>query len=1127
MFREGTAAMAGTTNLKSLLWFVLFEFLSLGCWLNLGRQNASAQILPDNTLGAESSRITNVSDIRELIEGGAIRGSHLFHSFEAFNVGEGQEAYFANPVGIESIFSRVTGNNPSAILGTLGVDGAANLFFLNPNGIIFGEKAQLDIRGSFVASTANRLVFDNGVEFSATNPESAPLLTINLTPGLQYGANPPPQSSIERGKIITANATRLAVGGNLTLAANDLDLQGNLYAGNNLKIVAQDTVRIRDSVVNSFIAQAQGDLLIQGNQNVDIFALNHPDSGLFSGGEMVLRSANTVGGDIHYWSGGSFRIEKLDGSLGNLYSPNDPIIRANGDVFLASYTGASLHILAGGSVTIPGIVKITSPQMVGTSGVDYIAEEVQLSDGTSVHIDGSTKPTLDVRAGVDPTQINVSGVASSGFLPPPLITRTPTSADIKIGIAILDSTTPDGVVFLTNQYQPNTALTGGTIEFGAIFAADQINQESLYFDLRHSNGFINLDPFSGNGGSVVIDSRGNITSNQSRLNGLNVSFIIASSASGASGDITFIANDTIHLVDSFILSDTANPNKGGDINLTARSISFTNTRLATFTSGFGKGQGGNLTVNVSDSVNLFNRSALTANTDGAGNAGHITVNTSKLIIQNDQYKFESETGISTGALVNSSGQGGNLTVNASEFIKLIGNEPGSFPVNPNPATIQELSLLSVGIATTTEGPGDAGTLTLNTKQLITQDGAGVATVARRDSRGGNGGRLTINANQVWLQGKGGVGSASVGPGNAGELFLNAEQVTVTDGATITADTIGLGDASNLTINTKELLIDNGRVGAATLDLPQPGRAGNLTVNATESLQIRNSGVLSVQASAGGIAGNLTVKTKQLMVEDGSSVTASSPQGQAGNINIDAHRIDLNSGTISAETGVNAGREQEAANINLDRVEFLFIQDDSLIAAQANIQANGGNININAEDGFIIANSSANSDIIATAVEGNGGNIQISAHRIFGLEEQSGSFDSLRSNDTNDISASSEFGTDGAITIDDLEIDPVQGAVELPTDTESPPLTQGCQPGEDGRGRFVNTERGGIPPSPSDPISSSVGWEDVQPATSEEQESEKTTAPKVIVEAQGWYVNERGEVILYANRPSTSRVFTCQ
>ncbi|NEQ10889.1 MAG: filamentous hemagglutinin N-terminal domain-containing protein, partial [Moorea sp. SIO4E2] len=71
-----------------------------------------------------------------------------------FNVEELQRVYFANPAGIENIISRVTGTNPSSILGTLGVDGAANLFLLNPHGIIFGANAQLDIQGSFVASTA-------------------------------------------------------------------------------------------------------------------------------------------------------------------------------------------------------------------------------------------------------------------------------------------------------------------------------------------------------------------------------------------------------------------------------------------------------------------------------------------------------------------------------------------------------------------------------------------------------------------------------------------------------------------------------------------------------------------------------------------------------------------------------------------------------------------------------------------------------------------------------------------------------------------------------------------------------------------------------------------------------------
>ena len=87
---------------------------------------AIAQIIPDNTLGSESSRtvpdtINNLPSDR--ITGGATRGVNLFHSFHEFNIGEGRGAYFANPSGITNIFTRITGGNPSNILGTLGVYG--------------------------------------------------------------------------------------------------------------------------------------------------------------------------------------------------------------------------------------------------------------------------------------------------------------------------------------------------------------------------------------------------------------------------------------------------------------------------------------------------------------------------------------------------------------------------------------------------------------------------------------------------------------------------------------------------------------------------------------------------------------------------------------------------------------------------------------------------------------------------------------------------------------------------------------------------------------------------------------------------------------------------------------------
>jgi filamentous hemagglutinin family protein len=100
-----------------------------------------AQVIPDTSLETENSVVSLNVNIKGLpadrIDGGATRGENLFHSFDQFNVGNGQRVYFTSPAGIKNILMRVTGNNLSNILGTLGVDGGANLFLLNPNGIIF------------------------------------------------------------------------------------------------------------------------------------------------------------------------------------------------------------------------------------------------------------------------------------------------------------------------------------------------------------------------------------------------------------------------------------------------------------------------------------------------------------------------------------------------------------------------------------------------------------------------------------------------------------------------------------------------------------------------------------------------------------------------------------------------------------------------------------------------------------------------------------------------------------------------------------------------------------------------------------------------------------------------------
>lgn len=106
-----------------------------------------AQITPDATLGTEGSVVTPNATVdgfaADLIEGGAARGANLFHSFQEFNVEDGQRVYFANPVGIENILGRVTGNQLSNILGTLGVNGNANLFFSTPMALFLDRMPNL------------------------------------------------------------------------------------------------------------------------------------------------------------------------------------------------------------------------------------------------------------------------------------------------------------------------------------------------------------------------------------------------------------------------------------------------------------------------------------------------------------------------------------------------------------------------------------------------------------------------------------------------------------------------------------------------------------------------------------------------------------------------------------------------------------------------------------------------------------------------------------------------------------------------------------------------------------------------------------------------------------------------
>ncbi|MBF2026683.1 MAG: filamentous hemagglutinin N-terminal domain-containing protein [Oscillatoriales cyanobacterium C42_A2020_001] len=357
--------------LQRSIWFAALV-------LTLAEPHSSlAQLIPDTSLGTHSSTIST-NGLIDTVNGGVRTGGNLFHSFLEFNVGTGRSLYFNDP-GVTNILTRVTGVNPSTINGRLGVNGNANLFLLNPNGILFGAGASLDVRGSFTATTAAAVKFSDGSEFSATNPTVPNLLTISVPVGLQRGIQQPSATIVNRGTLST--------GQDLTLAGDRLDLQGQLQAGGNLTLQATDTVHIRDTFTEPFLAQAGGDLTVQGDRGIDILALNHSTWTAFqSGGNLSLVSDGVISGDARFASQRNFEVRPITQELATFISLYDPIITSAGDVNLAlNYTGASLLVEAGGNIRVQGILTITTPD----TAAPFVGDDAILN----------TRPGLILRSG--------------------------------------------------------------------------------------------------------------------------------------------------------------------------------------------------------------------------------------------------------------------------------------------------------------------------------------------------------------------------------------------------------------------------------------------------------------------------------------------------------------------------------------------------------------------------------------------------------------------------------------------------------------------------------------------------------------------------------------------------------
>ncbi|MEH2239189.1 two-partner secretion domain-containing protein [Nostoc sp.] len=812
-----------------------------------------AQLTPDNTLGIEQSVVIPINKDNDRIGGGAARGINLFHSFQDFNVGEGRGVYFANPQGITNIFSRVTGGNSSNIFGKLGVNGAANLFLLNPNGIVFGKNASLDVQGSFLGTTANSLIFPNGVEFSATNPQAPPLLAINVPIGLQFGSQP--------GSITNRAVNALSVGSGSTLAlmGGEIGLDGSSLSTKNgqvkLGAVSRDTtvdLNVNGSSLGFKLPENFGQAPINLT-NAKIFATGENSAIEIFGGKIALNGSSLFGNN-----GGSIIVDATQFNLDNDSSvqsvtsgaakggdiqiqASDAVTLANGSSIYSSSNADATG--AGGNVTINGgKITITGDGTVENSGK---ISTFSFGKGNGGNLTFNARESVNVNGGL--ILVSSQGAGNAGNL-----TVRATDA-----------------VNITNQgnlglYSNSSGSIGNLrIETGTLRVQNNFS----------GRGVVALASGTGSVGSISIQARNAVEVTKSDISTKGVSLPVGGTTPATAGDIT-IQTQRLNLKDGSNIRTTtfSNANAANIFIKASEYVDIASKSYVASDTGYGSGNGGNVTIET-PRLSLTQGSYVSSRTGfGSGNAGNVTIETPRLSLTQSGY-------ISTSSL-ESSGNAGNITIHAKD-VELDGGLPH----------ISDSDISSDVIASNADARG--GTITIDTERLRLSNGGNISTLVQGGR--GQGGNLVVHATDS-------IDIIGVGLQRLDGSFAPS-------GLFAGVQTGGIGSGGSIDVTTRRLNLSNqGTISASTFN---QGNAGNIGINA-EQIDLRGSSYIGTQVGdeAKGNGGNISIKTQLLNVQEESEISSGTfGNGNAGNLRVQADNIILTGSDRGFLTGITSGVEE--------------------------------------------------------------------------------------------------------------------------------------------------------------------------------------------------------------------------
>ncbi len=511
-------------------------------WLLVAADGRAGLVL-DGSLGPKGP--LGGPDFEILSDYGQLRGRNLFHSFEDFSLGIHESATFSGPESVRNVIARVTGQTASEIDGTIRSNmPEADVYLINPSGVVFGPGAVLDVPGAFAATTADYLRFDDGAEFHASLSKGSTLTAANPAAFGFLG--------LGTGRVEVRGA-ELAVGSRDDGAPSRLALVAGAVALTDAKIVGDGADFVATAVGDSFRGEVgldgkagEGSPEFDGRLSLTGSGLSMARAG---GGGVWLRGGRIVVGASQISTGSAAGDEEtgIEMDAEQELTIADSIVRTQsagervgGDIVLS----AQLVDLSGSGVS-------TSTGSAGASGsIRILAGDLSLRatdvSSTSFGAAGGDAGSVEVEA-EHATLSELSALRSQSD-------NASRSGDVRV--AVSDTLT----------------LSGSRIQ------SEVVHNPSL--------------ATSGAAGTVAIDAGSLELQKNSKISAQNF-------GTGGSGDIRIrLERGPLRLMDQSTITARAEFGSGANITIEAPDthiVMDAGTRISASTVG-GSGNGGNLTI---------------------------------------------------------------------------------------------------------------------------------------------------------------------------------------------------------------------------------------------------------------------------------------------------------------------------------------------------------------------------------------------------------------------------------------------------------------------------------------------------------------------------------------------------